>query len=128
MRTGLYFDLRNPLRWAVDPARLDAFTLELCEEADRLGIDSLWFTEHHKFDDGYLTQPMTFASAVAASTSRACIGTAVVVAPLHNPVRLAEGAALVDLVSGGRLGLDWGAGFRIPEYELYVESIDRRRA
>jgi alkanesulfonate monooxygenase SsuD/methylene tetrahydromethanopterin reductase-like flavin-dependent oxidoreductase (luciferase family) len=126
MRVGLYFDLRNPGRWHQDPARLHAFTLELCEEADRLGIHSLWFTEHHKFDDGYLTQPLTFAAAVAARTRHARIGTAVVVAPLHHPAQLAEDAALVDLISGGRLDLGLGAGYRGPEYELYGASMERR--
>ncbi len=126
MRVGLYFDLRNPQRWRQDPARLHAFTLELCEEADRLGIDSLWFTEHHQFDDGYLTQPLTFAAAVAARTTRARLGTAVLVAPLHHPVRLAEEAALVDLISNGRLDLGLGAGYRKPEYDLYDVPQERR--
>jgi alkanesulfonate monooxygenase SsuD/methylene tetrahydromethanopterin reductase-like flavin-dependent oxidoreductase (luciferase family) len=126
MQVGLYFDLRNPPRWRQDPVRLHAFTLELCEEADRLGIHSLWFTEHHKFDDGYLTQPLTFAAAVAARTSRTRIGTAVLVAPLHHPVRLAEEAALVDLISDGRLEIGLGAGYRKPEYDLYGASMDRR--
>jgi alkanesulfonate monooxygenase SsuD/methylene tetrahydromethanopterin reductase-like flavin-dependent oxidoreductase (luciferase family) len=126
MHVGLYFDLRNPHRWRQDPARLHAFTLELCEEADRLGIHSLWFTEHHKFDDGYLSQPLTFAAAVAARTSHARIGTAVLVAPLHHPARLAEEAALVDLISNGRLEIGLGAGYRKPEYELYGASMDRR--
>ena len=128
MRVGLYFDLRNPQRWRQDPASLHAFTLELCEEADRLGIDSLWFTEHHKFDDGYLSQPLTFAAAVAARTTRARLGTAVLVAPLHHPVRLAEEAALVDLISDGRLDVGLGAGYRKPEYDLYGASMDRRYA
>lgn len=126
MQVGLYFDLRNPARWQQDSARLHAFTLELCEEADRLGIDSLWFTEHHKFDDGYLSQPLTFAAAVAARTTRTRIGTAVLVAPLHHPAKLAEEAALVDLISGGRLDLGLGAGYRVPEYELYGASMERR--
>ena len=128
MRVGLYFDLRNPQRWHQDPARLHAFTLELCEEADRLGIDSLWFTEHHRFDDGYLSQPLTFAAAVAARTTRARLGTAVLVAPLHHPVRLAEEAALVDLISNGRLEIGLGAGYRKPEYDLYGASMERRYA
>jgi alkanesulfonate monooxygenase SsuD/methylene tetrahydromethanopterin reductase-like flavin-dependent oxidoreductase (luciferase family) len=126
VEVGLYFDLRNPTRWRQDPARLHSFTLEMCEEADRLGAHSVWLTEHHLFDDDYLTQPLTFAAAVAARTRRVRIGTALVVAPLHNPVELAEQGALVDLVSAGRLDLGVGAGYRLPEYELYGVSAERR--
>lgn len=123
---GLYFDLRNPPHRKGSAARLHGFTLEMCEEADRLGADSLWFTEHHLFDDGYLTQPLTFAAAAAARTRRARLGTAILVAPLHSPVEVAEQAALVDLISDGRLDLGIGAGYRKPEYELYGAS-DRAR-
>lgn len=125
---GIYFDLRNPDRWRQDPARLHAFTLELCEEAERLGAGSVWFTEHHLFDDGYLAQPLTLAAAVAARTHRVRIGTAIVIAPLHHPAELAEQAALVDLISDGRLDLGIGAGYRVPEYELYGASSERRYA
>jgi len=126
INVGLYFDLRNPRPWRQDPARLHAFTLEACEEAERLGAHSVWFTEHHRFDDGYLTQPLTFAAAAAARTSRVRLGTAVIVAPLHNPVEIAEQAALVDLISDGRLDVGIGAGYRAPEYELYGVSAERR--
>lgn len=127
LNVGLYFDLRNPAPWRQDPARLHAFTLEACEEADRLGAHSVWFTEHHRFDDGYLTQPLTFAAAAAARTRRVRLGTAVIVAPLHHPVELAEQSALVDLISDGRLDLGLGAGYRAPEYELYGVTDERRR-
>ena len=76
MDVGVYFDLRNPPQWQRDPARLYGFTLELCEEAERLGAHSVWLSEHHLFEDGYLTQPLTFAAAVAARTRRVRIGTA----------------------------------------------------
>jgi alkanesulfonate monooxygenase SsuD/methylene tetrahydromethanopterin reductase-like flavin-dependent oxidoreductase (luciferase family) len=128
IKVGLYFDLRNPAEWPSDPTRLHGFTIDLCQEAERLGIASLWFTEHHLFDDGYLTQPLVFAAAVAARTRRARIGTAVVIAPLHRPVEVAEQAALVDLISGGRLDLGVGAGYRLPEYRLYGASGQARYA
>ena len=126
INVGLYFDLRNPRPWRQDPARLHGFTLEACEEAERLGAHSVWFTEHHRFDDGYLSQPLTFAAAAAARTSRVRLGTAVIVAPLHSPVEIAEQAALVDLISGGRLDVGIGAGYRVPEYQLYGVSGERR--
>lgn len=126
MKLGIYFDLRNPPEWPQDPARLHAFTLELCEEAEHLGIDSLWVTEHHLFDDGYLAQPLVFAAAMAARTTRVRLGTAVMLAPLHQTVEIAEQAALVDLISGGRLELGLGAGYRLPEFELYGADYGKR--
>jgi alkanesulfonate monooxygenase SsuD/methylene tetrahydromethanopterin reductase-like flavin-dependent oxidoreductase (luciferase family) len=119
MNVGIYFDLRNPPEWATDYARLYGFTLEMCEEAEHLGCHSIWVSEHHRFDDGYLPQPLTMAAAIAARTRAPRIGTAIVVAPLHHPVELAEQAALVDIISGGRLDLGLGAGYRVPEFELY---------
>ncbi len=125
---GLYFDLRNPPQWHTDPTRLHSFTLEMCEEGERLGAQSLWFTEHHLFDDAYLAQPLTFAAAVAARTRRARIGTAIIIAPLHAPPEIAEQSALVDILSGGRLDLGIGAGYRLPEYQLFGASGERRYA
>jgi alkanesulfonate monooxygenase SsuD/methylene tetrahydromethanopterin reductase-like flavin-dependent oxidoreductase (luciferase family) len=123
---GLYLDLRNPPPWRQDPARLYAFTLELCEEAERLGADSVWLSEHHLFEDGYLTQPVTFASAIAARTSTIRIGTAVVIAPFREPAQLAEEATVVDLVSDGRFELGVGAGYREPEFELFGKRMAER--
>ncbi len=75
MKVGLYFDLRNPPQWHVEWSRLYGFMLEMCEEAEHLGIDSLWVTEHHGFDDGYLPQPLTMLAAMAARTKRVRLGT-----------------------------------------------------
>lgn len=126
MNVGIYFDLRNPERWKVDPTRLYGFTLEMCEEAEAFGCHSIWLSEHHLFTDGYLSQPLTMAAAIAARTQRCRIGTAIVVAPLHHPVELAEQAAVVDIISGGRVDLGLGAGYRVPEYELYDADISKR--
>ena len=122
MNVGVYFDLRNAPPWRQDPARLYGFTLELCEEAERLGAHSVWLSEHHLFDDGYLPQPLTFAAAVAARTTRVRIGTAVLLAPLHSAAEIAEQVAVVDLVSNGRVDLGLGAGYRVPG----VRAVRRR--
>jgi alkanesulfonate monooxygenase SsuD/methylene tetrahydromethanopterin reductase-like flavin-dependent oxidoreductase (luciferase family) len=128
MKVGCVFDLRNPDGWQRPWADYYARTLEFCEEADRLGADGLWFTEHHLFEDGYLPQPLTFAAAVAARTHAARIGTSVVLPALRKPAQLAEEAAIVDLISGGRLELGLGAGYRVPEYDLFDTDIRRRFA
>jgi alkanesulfonate monooxygenase SsuD/methylene tetrahydromethanopterin reductase-like flavin-dependent oxidoreductase (luciferase family) len=126
MNVGVYFDLRNPAKWAQDPTRLYGFTLEMCEEAEHLGAHSVWVTEHHLFDDGYMTQPIGYLAAVAARTKRVRLGTGIVIAPLHHPVELAEQAAMVDIISGGRLDIGLGAGYRIPEFELFGADIKKR--
>ncbi len=128
MKVGLYFDLRNPHAWRQDPARLHSFTLEAIEEAERLGADSIWLSEHHLFPDDYVAAPLTFLAAAAARTSRVRLGTAVVLAPLHNAVEVAEQAAMVDLISGGRLDLGLGTGYRVPEYRLFGAEPRRRYA
>src|SRR5437868_899465 len=112
----MYLDLRNPPRWSRPWADHYAHALELVEEGERLGASSAWLTEHHFFDDGYLPQCLTFAAAVAARTKRLRIGTAVLLLPLHPPLEVAEQAAVVDIMSGGRLDLGLGLGYRKPEY------------
>ncbi|MFC8384374.1 LLM class flavin-dependent oxidoreductase [Nocardia sp. NPDC057272] len=128
MDVGLLFDLRNPAQWQRPWADHYARTLEFCEEADQRGAGGVWFTEHHLFEDGYLPQPLTFAAAAAARTKRVRIGTAVVLPALRKPAQLAEEAALVDLISGGRLELGLGAGYRLPEYQLFDTDFSRRFA
>lgn len=126
MRVSLFLDLRNPVQWRRPWAKHYSQTLERIVEAERLGADGVWFTEHHFFEDGYLPQPLTFAAAAAAVTNRMRIGTAVVLAPLRHAAHIAEQAALVDIISGGRLELGLGAGWAPREYAAFgVESSQR---
>lgn len=120
------FDLRDPDGPRDGWSRRYSYVLEACEEAERLGADSVWFTEHHGFDDGYLPQPLVFAAAVAARTRRVRIGTAVVVAPFRHPRHLAEEAAVVDLLSSGRLELGLGAGNRFAEFDMFGATWESR--
>jgi len=126
VKVGVYFDLRNPHQWRQNPSRLYGFTVEACQEAERLGASSVWFSEHHLFEDDYLCAPLTFAAAVAARTQRIRLGTAILIAPLHHPVEIAEQGAVVDLISDGRLDLGLGAGYRVPEFELFDASLDKK--
>ena len=126
MRAGIYLDLRNPLQWRRPWAEHYSRVLDWVVEAERLGIDSVWLSEHHGFDDGYLPQPLVLAAAIAARTSRIRIGTAVTLAPLRHPLHIAEEAALVDLVSSGRFELGLGAGYRVSEFEDFGADFDSR--
>jgi alkanesulfonate monooxygenase SsuD/methylene tetrahydromethanopterin reductase-like flavin-dependent oxidoreductase (luciferase family) len=126
MEVGLFLDLRNPPGWRTDNTRLYGFTLELIEEAERLGAHSIWVTEHHLFDDGYLPQPLTFLAAAAARTKRIRLGTAILLSALRPAPQIAEEAAIVDIISGGRLELGLGAGYRPPEFDLFDAEFAAR--
>ncbi len=126
MKVGLFFDLRNPEPWARPWPDVFARNLELVERAEQGGLGSVWFTEHHLFADGYLPQPLTFLAAVAARTRTITIGTAVLLAALRPAPLVAEEAAVVDQISGGRLQLGIGAGYSPREYELYDKDLSKR--
>ncbi len=128
MRVSMYFDLRNPPAWERPWASHYARTLDTIEEAERLGAATVWFSEHHFFEDGYLPQPLTFAAAVAARTKRVRIGTAIMLPALRPAIQLAEEAAIVDLLSAGRLELGLGAGYRVPEYAAFGVNLAERYA
>jgi alkanesulfonate monooxygenase SsuD/methylene tetrahydromethanopterin reductase-like flavin-dependent oxidoreductase (luciferase family) len=96
------------------------------EEADRLGLDAIKVAEHHGFEDGYIPQPLTVLSAAAARTKAIGLATGILIAPLHHAVEIAEQAAVVDGISGGRLELAFGTGYHRLEYELYGVNINRR--
>ncbi len=107
MKFGLWYDFRcpphSPLTWQETYAQ----TLEHIRYAEGLGYDDIWLSEHHFIEDGYLPSLLPVAAAVAAITSRVTIGTNILLAPFHHPVRLAEEAALVDILSGGASCWAW---------------------
>jgi alkanesulfonate monooxygenase SsuD/methylene tetrahydromethanopterin reductase-like flavin-dependent oxidoreductase (luciferase family) len=131
VNVGIVLDLRNPAEWLTSWSHLYGHGLELCEEFERRGGHSAWITEHHAFDDGYVSQPTLFLSALAARTTRIRLGTGIMIAPLRPAADIAEQATTLDAISDGRLELGLGAGYRPPEYEhfrseLGVANFDNR--
>jgi alkanesulfonate monooxygenase SsuD/methylene tetrahydromethanopterin reductase-like flavin-dependent oxidoreductase (luciferase family) len=116
--------MRNPPSSGIGRADLYAETLDHIEAVEALGFDTVWLTEHHFIDDEYLPSVLPMAAAVAARTKRVTIGTAVLLLPLHDPLRVAEDAAVVDVLSNGRLRLGLGLGYKLEEFEAF--GIDRR--
>ena len=119
MQFGLLYDFRNPARWRIADERLYGQTVEQMVYAEQLGFDAVWISEHHFLDDGYCPSLLAVAAHVAARTARVRIGTSVLLLPFHDPLRVAEDAATVDILSGGRLDLGIGLGYRMEEFEVF---------
>lgn len=126
MRVGVTFGLRNPSQWREPWPTFYSNALGLIEQIDELGFDSVWLSEHHFADDGYCPSPLAVAAAIAARTSRVRIGTNIIVLPLHHPLRIAEDAAIVDVISNGRFELGVGAGYRQEEFDTFGVKLSDR--
>lgn len=125
------FGVQLPEGDPISRSELYEQSLLLAERAETVGFDSAWVSEHHFTSDGYLPSPMTLAAGIGARTTDLEVGTALALAPMYEPVRLAEDAAVVDNISrgsgaDGRFTLGIGLGYRDIEYEgLRVEKSRR---
>src|SRR5262252_7065766 len=97
--------------------------------AERCGFDSAWVAQHHFHEDeGGLPGPLVFLAQVAAQTSRIRLGTAIITLPLELPIRVAEDAAVLDLISGGRLEVGVGPGGNLTAFEAFgLDANDRHK-
>lgn len=110
-----------------DDAALYRHALADAALAERLGFDTVWALEHH-FSDYYPTpDPLLFLAHVAARHPRLQLGTMVLVAPWYNPLRLAEGIAMLSLLSETDLHLGLGRGSAASEYEAFGMDLDQSR-
>ncbi len=123
---GLWYDFRNPEPWREDFETFYADRLDQIAQAEALGFDSVWLTEHHFCDDGYTPSPLVLAAAIGARTRRMRIGTNLMLLPLHDPVRIAEDSATLSLSTGGRFDLGVGIGYRQLEFDQFQRKISHR--
>jgi len=101
--------------------------LELAELSERLGYDSLWAVEHHFTDYSMCPDPMTVLAYVAGRTQRIRLGTAAIILPWNQPVRVAERMVMLDIMSGGRVLLGLGRGLSRREYLPFGIPLDETR-
>ena len=95
--------------------------------AEPLGFDSLWALEHHFTGYSMSPAPLQLLTYYAGRTKRVTLGTCVVVLPWHDPIRVAEQIALLDIISGGRTLMGFGRGAATVEYEGFRIPMDEAR-
>ena len=118
MEWGLLHLLERP-EGKTDKEMLDE-NMEMWEAAEDLGFDSIWMVEHHfSLYSSVGSSPVAMAAAISQRTKKLRIGLGIVVVPFHNPVRLAEDFATVDLLSDGRLDFGIGRGYAPAEFAGY---------
>jgi probable F420-dependent oxidoreductase len=100
--------------------------IELVRVVESAGLDSAWVSEHHFAEDGYLPSLLPMLAALAAATKRIELGTGVMLAPFHDPIRLAEDFAVVDQISDGRVICGLGIGWREEEFREFGISVPSR--
>ena len=125
MRLALRFDMRAPDIGA-PPSVLYPASVDMCEWGDRLGFETVYLAEHHGAEDGYCPAPMIQASAILARTTAMRVHFSALIAVLHDPLRLAEDLAVLDLISGGRIEMTLGIGYRPHEYEMFGIQKSKR--
>lgn len=125
VQLSLRYDLRAP-SFGPPAEALYRAALEQCAWAEDQGFGMVGLSEHHGSDDGYCPSPLVLAAAVAGRTRSLRIMVTALVLPLYDPVRLAEDLAVLDLVSGGRVDLVIGAGYRPEELAMFGKEMSDR--
>jgi alkanesulfonate monooxygenase SsuD/methylene tetrahydromethanopterin reductase-like flavin-dependent oxidoreductase (luciferase family) len=124
-KLALRLDMRAPA-FAGVPQDFYRIGLDMAQWADANGFAECMLSEHHGTDDGYLPSPLVYGAAIAARTEKLRIAVSAMVLPLHDPIRVAEDAAVLDQLSNGRLDLVMVAGFRPPEFAMFQRSLTGR--
>lgn len=125
MKFGYFTLSDNAYRDNARPANL--FVSEIIDQAiyaEHVGLHSAWIGEHHFSTLGVLSCPDLALAHIAARTTRIRLAPAVTVLPLHNPIRVAEQWATLDLLSGGRVDFAAGRGYDRREYAPLGVSFD----
>jgi alkanesulfonate monooxygenase SsuD/methylene tetrahydromethanopterin reductase-like flavin-dependent oxidoreductase (luciferase family) len=111
-------DFRAPAFGPASTPEIYTAALEMFRFADDNGFDFLVLSEHHGVDDGWMPAPLTIAAAALGATKRAPVMISASIAPLHDPVRIAEQIAVIDNAFPGRLMIVFGAGYKVDEFEM----------
>lgn len=119
------YDMRAPDFGAPREALYQA-AIEQCRWADEKGFGTVMLAEHHGSEDGYLPSPLVLASAVAAHTKAIRIRLQALILPLHDPLRLAEDLAILDIISKGRMEATVAGGYLQREFQMFGRELKYR--
>jgi putative FMN-dependent luciferase-like monooxygenase len=111
----------------VAPSQVYARGLDLFETAEELGFDVGWVAQHHAHKEGGLPAPLVFLASAAARIRRLGLATGIITVPLEHPLRLAEDAAVLDVLSDGRLELGFGTGGNAVVFSIFDRALDNRQ-
>jgi len=125
MELTITYDMRAP-EFGANRNDLYEAALDQVAWADALGFDMVGLGEHHSAKDGYNPSTLILASAMAARSKNIKLRTSVLVASLYDPVKLAEDAAVTQILANGRLLLGIGAGYRPAEFETFGRNLKDR--
>ncbi len=125
VKFGLNFDMRAP-DFGIPVQTVYDTALEMAAWADTRGIDFVSVQEHHGAADGYIPAPCLMAAAFASRTRHMRIQLGALILPLHDPVKVAEQIAVLDLIAAGRLDVVLGAGYVEREFAMFGVSARRR--
>jgi alkanesulfonate monooxygenase SsuD/methylene tetrahydromethanopterin reductase-like flavin-dependent oxidoreductase (luciferase family) len=126
VRFGVAHDFRCPPGSDYSLQDVYAQTIEQIRRLDELGLDEVWFSEHHFVEDGYLPSFAPVAGAAAAATKRVRISTNISIVPFSHPLRLAEDLAVLDQLSGGRIEFGAGLGYAVHEFKGFGFPVAQR--
>lgn len=127
MHLSLRFDFRNPAFAGTSMADRFAAALDMAEWADGLGIGaSIAVSEHHGSADGYLPSPVVMLAALAARTRNVRLSVAALIAPFHDPLRIAEDFCVLDHLSRGRVDMIVAGGYAPSEFAMFDVPIKER--
>ncbi|GAA0480921.1 LLM class flavin-dependent oxidoreductase [Streptomyces olivaceiscleroticus] len=126
--TVLRFNLVDPEPTPEGLAARYQAAVAMARYADDMGLTTVQTEEHHATDNGWMPAPLAFAGAVLGATRRITVTVSALITPLHDPLRLAEDLAVLDLLGGGRLVTVAGIGYRPEEYAAHGKEWERRGA
>ena len=129
MKFGLFGGARTEMGDQAGDSQIYGDYIDYICEAEALGYHSVFLVEHHFTGFGQVSASLNLLTWLGARTTTLRLGTAVLVLPWHNPVLLAEQAATLDLLSGGRLDFGVGKGYRYNEFAGFgmpMEEADSR--